>query len=186
MKRLIFATLVTSGIVATSACDDPLALTPPYAENIMDTVTVFALQGTPLGVPSGYDVARRSLAAVENQPFDISFDIDANGVARLFPRGALGLPMDVGVLSPEDGFAVDEAPIEGYSFDSTFVVAPDSVLVVRSRSVTDGCPFFLGALPRYGKFRILSVSAAERTIVMEGLVNINCGYRQLQVGVPTR
>jgi len=186
LKRFIFATLVTSGVAAMSACDDPLALTPPYASNVIDTVTIYALQGTPIGVPSGYDVARRSVAKTENQPFDISFDIDDEGIAKLLPKGALGLAADVGVLSPKDGFDVDEAPFDGYVYDSTFVLATDSVLVVRSRAVTDGCPFYLGALPRYGKFRVLDVNLVERTLVMEGLVNINCGYRQLQVGVPTR
>ena len=85
------------------------------------------------------------------------------------------------MLQEDDPPVLVEDPLE---------VGLESVFIVRSRpdagiGVT-ACAFFLGRLPRYGKFRVLSIDSVTRQITMEYLVNINCGYRSLEVGTPIR
>jgi len=187
LKRLIFTLSGVFLAVAAAACDNPLGLPPAFADNVIDTVSIFALQGTPIGAPSGFDVAQGLEVRTESDLFDFAFDIDEAGIARVFPTGALGLSPQSGILSEERAFLdIDEAPRDGYSVDSAVVVGLDAVFVVRSRPWAGGCPFFLGTLPRYGKFRVLEIDTVDRRIEMESLVNVNCGYRQLIIGTPIR
>ena len=191
LKRLLFAVLTGSSVVVASSCNDPFQLQPAAIPNFVDTVTVYALQGTEISLPSGYDVAGMTLARTDRgDPFDITFDIDDAGLARIFPQGALGLDPQSGVIRADRPFDdIQEAPTEGYSLDSSLVVDLDSTFVVRSRGFSgsgafngDDCPFFIGALPRYGKFRVIVLDRTARFITMESLVNVNCGYRGLQPG----
>ncbi len=187
LKRLSFTLPITLLSLSIAACDDPLGLPAPFADNVIDTVSIFALQGTPIGVPSGFDVAQGLEVRTETDQFDFAFDIDALDVSRIFPTGALGLGQEAGILSEDRDFLdIDEAPLSGYSLDSALVVELEAVFVVRSRPSVTGCPFFLGALPRYGKFRVLEIDLVERRIDLESLVNVNCGYRQLIIGTPIR
>lgn len=164
-----------------------MGLPAPFAENVVDTVTIFALRGTPIGSPSGYDVATGTNVRTESEAFDIAFDIDSLDVPRIFPGGALGLSEAAGIQSTDqDFFDIDDPPVEGYVLDSAVVVGVDSVFIVRSRPYSGGCPFYLGSLPRYGKFQVLEIDLASRLIVMQSLVNVNCGYRQLIIGIPSR
>ena len=187
LKRLTFTLPLAFISLSIAACDDPLGLPPPFADNVIDTVSIFALQGTPIGVPSGFDVAQGLAVRTETDQFDFAYDIDSLDVSRVFPTGALGLGQDVGILYEDRAFLdIDEAPLDGYVLDSALVMGLDSVFVVRSRPWPGGCPIFLGALPRYGKFRVIEIDIVERRIDFESLVNINCGYRQLIIGTPTR
>jgi len=43
----------------------------------------------------------------------------------------------------------------------------------------------VGALPRYGKFQVLSLDPVARSVTFQTLVNQNCGYRSLRPGIPT-
>ena len=42
--------------IATAACSDSNSLGPATDPNIIDTVTIYALQGTPITSPSGFSV----------------------------------------------------------------------------------------------------------------------------------
>jgi hypothetical protein len=39
-------------------------------------------------------------------------------------------------------------------------------------------------VPRYGKFHVLALDPTERTVTLEHLINLNCGYRSLTPGTP--
>jgi hypothetical protein len=39
-------------------------------------------------------------------------------------------------------------------------------------------------LPRYGKFQVLAIDPAQRTVTLEFLIDRNCGYRGLEPGLP--
>ena len=54
------------------------------------------------------------------------------------------------------------------------------VLYARS-GLPNGC--FLN-IPYYAKLEVLSFDEAARSVRFRVLVNINCGYRQLQPGIP--
>jgi hypothetical protein len=191
LRRLPFTILLVSVAWVAAACDDPLSLGPATDANFIDTVVVYALRGTSIDLPSGYDVVIRETARTDRaDPFDFAFDLSAEGTALIYPRSALGLTRQSGVLVMDDEFAeIDEAPLEDYQLEAEVAVSAETVFVVRSRAESGGvvaCPFFVGALPRYGKFRVVSIDATERSITLESLVNVNCGYRGLEPGIPTQ
>lgn len=172
-----------------SACNDPLGLPPATVVNFVDTLALDGLSGTDIVLPSGYDIPNMTKTRTDRAaPFDFAFDIDSSGESRIFPAGALGLGANSGVRFAEGSFDdADIAPLDGYVTDSALVVHVDSVFIVRSRPTGGGivpCPFFLGALPRYGKFRVLAIDLQQRRITLEAVINVNCGYRGLQIGLP--
>ncbi len=187
--RLMFGPVVMCVVLFSSGCDNSLALPPANVANIIDTVTLHALQGTPITTASGFDMILQLAARTDRQTggFDIAFDIDDEGRALIFTTGALGLSVKSGIQMADRAFGdIVIAPLEGYELDSALVVGVDSVFIVRSRPASRGCVFFLGQLPRYGKFQVLDVSLETRQITLENLVNVNCGYRSLESGIPTR
>ena len=187
--RLMFGPVVLGVVLFSAGCDNTLALPPATTANIIDTVTLHALQGTPINAASGFDVTLGLTARTDRQSegFDIAFDIDDEGRALIFTTGALGLSVKSGIQMADRAFGdIVIAPLEGYELDSALVVGVDSVFIVRSRPASFGCAFFLGQLPRYGKFQVLDVSLETRQITLENLVNVNCGYRSLEFGIPTR
>ncbi len=58
LKRLSFTLSAGWLALTVAASDNPTGLPLPFADNVIDTVSIFALQGTPIGVPSGFDVAQ--------------------------------------------------------------------------------------------------------------------------------
>ncbi|MBI4502955.1 MAG: hypothetical protein HY700_17560 [Gemmatimonadetes bacterium] len=172
-------------IAATAACDDPLQLPEASRENVVDTVTLYALHGTSVTLPSGYDLPTSSATRTDVSGFDFAFDITANGRAAVYPAGALGLPRSSGIFLTQQPFdSIKSAPSSGYVDSLSLAVDADVVFIVRSRAILTGCEF-TGQLPRYGKFRVLAVDPVQRSMTMETLVNRNCGYRSLTPGTPT-
>lgn len=170
--------------MSLAACSDSFGRPPAFFTNVVDTVTLYALQGTPLQTPSAYDVVNARAARTElGEEFDFAIDLDAQNRLQILPARALLLPVDAALRITDEPFdAIREAPLEEYSTDSV-VVGVGSVFVVRSRLSSNSCGF-LGALPRYGKFHVLAVNTTERTATFELLVNRNCGYRSLEPGTP--
>lgn len=172
-------------LAAAAACDDPFALPLATETNVVDTVRLYALRGTDIVLPSGYDVPTRSTTRTDQPQFDFAFDINEAGVPLIYPAGALGLSRDPGILTMTVPFdSVISAPTDGYVDGAAVPTAPEAVFVVRSRPNINGCGL-TGSLPRYGKFRVLTVDPVQRSLTMEALVNQNCGYRDLRPGLPT-
>lgn len=187
--RLMFGPVVLGVVLFSAGCDNTLALPAAGVPNVIDTVTLHALQATPISAASGFDVIQGLVARTDHQSggFDIAFDIDDEGRALIFTTGALGLNQRSAVQTSNRAFGdIVIAPLEGYELDSALVVGVDSVFIVRSRPASFGCVFFLGQLPRYGKFHVLDLNLDTRQITLENLVNVNCGYRSLELGLPTR
>ena len=196
--RLMFGPVALGVVLFSVGCDNTLALPLAVTPNIIDTVTLHALQGTPINAASGFDVIVGLTARTDRQSdadrlrgipppgFDIAFDIGDDSLALIFTTGALGLNARSGIQSSDRAFGdIVIAPLEDYQLD-TLVVGVDSVFIVRSRLTSFGCVFFLGRLPRYGKFHVLDLNLETRQITLENLVNVNCGYRGLEFGIPTR
>jgi hypothetical protein len=171
--------------VASVACDDT-GLIPASFPNMIDTVTLFALRGTPIPAQSAFDIAFGIAARTdEGDAFDFAFDIDSVNAAVIMPAGALGLTAQAGLQISDKTFEeVDEAPFDDYVVDSALVITEGDVFIGRSRNTAGNC-FYLGSLPRYGKFRVLEIDRPNRTLTLEFLVNSNCGYRKLEPGFPT-
>lgn len=173
-------------VAALAACGDPTALPPVQFDNVVDTTVMFALTGTPLGSPSGFDGIRGEPVRTDlGLPFDMAMEIDGDGRVRVYPAGALGIGDQAGIIVSSQGFdALASAPLDGYVTDSVRVVAAGDVVVLRSRNSADFCSVNTN-LPRYGKFHIVQIDPVARTITLEFLMNRNCGYRSLEPGIPT-
>jgi hypothetical protein len=187
-SRLILTLAAPAPFLVATACDSTVQLPPATLSNILDTVTIHALQGTAIGLASGFDVtiARRARTDRGDEPFDFAYDIDTAGNSVILTVGVLGLAPQSAIQMSDREFAdITIAPLEDYEEDSTMTVVEDDIFIVRSRSSQIGCALFIGALPRYGKFRVLTIDAGLRQVTLEHVVNLNCGYRSLQLGVPT-
>lgn len=176
---------VIGAAFAAAACGDSLGLIPPSVDNFVDTTTLYALQGTDVGTPSAYDIVNRTPSHTQlGEPFDFAFDIDSAGRAVLYPAALLGRETGAGLQLSDVPFdSLSRAPADGYVTDSVLPIGPDVTFVARSRSSAQLC-VFLGSLPRYGKFRVLSLDPATRSVRLEVLVDLNCGYRSLEPGLP--
>ncbi|GBD33438.1 MAG: hypothetical protein KatS3mg081_0374 [Gemmatimonadales bacterium] len=173
------------GWIVVAGCNDPFAGEATF-ENVIDTTTLYALRDTPIRLPSAYSLLDRSPIRTDTtSAFDFAFDIDANGKFLIYPPGALGLTRDPGVQLMDRRFEeIKSAPEENYITDRPIEVAANQVFIVRSRPSFNFCLFF-GQFPRYGKFRVLEVNREDRSITLELLVNINCGFRSLEPGLPS-
>ncbi len=186
--RLMFGPAVLGAVLFSAGCDNTLALPAAGGPNIVDTATLNALLGTPISSESGFDVVLRRTARTDRQDgtFDIAFDI-VDSRALIFTTGKLGLSAQSAIQTSNRAFHdITLAPLEDYERDVAITVEVGSVFIVRSRPTSSGCAFFLGQLPRYGKFEVLSLDLQTRQITLQTLVNRNCGYRSLEIGIPTR
>ncbi len=180
----LVAVLVAAAGLGQGACNSESLLPEAGYLNVVDTVTLYALRGTEVTLPSGYDVANRTTSRTDVATFDFAFDINTAGQGVALPAGALRLAREPGsapVTTPFD--SIIEAPESGYLDSLPVPIAPGTVFVVRSRFLLAGCEF-AGAVPRYGKFRVMEIDPALRRLKLQALVNRNCGYRGLQPGNP--
>jgi hypothetical protein len=170
---------------ALAACGDDFQLPPARATNILGTASLYALTGTPVGTPSGYQLEfRREVRTDQTTAFDFAFDITPAGEPVFLPTGPLGLGEASGLMiSPEPFDSIEVAPNSGYVYDSSTTAAVGAELLVQSRVTT--CSYG-GTASYYAKLRVLAVDSSQRRVDFEILVNINCGYRGLEPGLPTR
>jgi hypothetical protein len=183
-RHLLLSLSCAAAATTLAACGADTTLPPVQFDNVVDTTTLYALTGTAIDLPSGFDgVTGIRVRTDLSTAFDFAVDLAAGDVLQLLTTGALGLLEDPGIaVVPRtfDGLLV--APTEGYVRDSVLTAEVGSVFVLRSRASNALCS--LGALPRYGKFQVLGIDPAARAITLEFLIDYNCGYRGLEPGTP--
>ena len=192
MKFRLALIAMFSTVVALGACRDPIELqaTEP---TVTDTLTVYALSGTPPGYPNALSLITRTPVAVSGfGGFDIAFDIDESNRILIHPARRV---VSVGGQVPQVGLqivpgtfeSITSAPVTGYKVDSTIVASVGDVIVfeaVHNTGDGDICTFALN--PKvYAKISIDSVFLATRTIVFRFGYDPNCGYRSFAPGIPT-
>ena len=181
--RFLLTVAVVAGALA--ACGDPASQTDATYVNVVDTTTLYALRGTSVVLPSGYDIPNKLLARTDVAAFDFAFDIDPAGSALMYPAGALGLARGPGILTTTVSFdSMASAPTTGYVDSVGVVITTGSVFVVKSRPDANACGL-QGQLPKYAKFHVLAIDLAIRSVLLETLVDQNCGFRSLLPGTPT-
>ena len=161
-------------------------LPDPTDANLIDTTTIWALNGTALTDPSGFSIPDRiAVRTDQSAAFDFAFNIDNSGKPVFLPIQLLGLGAVSGTnpgpaahadpvrLDPHGG---DRRP---YVVDDTVNVAVGNTFYARSRIV---CTTL--AVPMYGKIEILSIDPDARSVTFRYLVNNNCGYSGLEPGIP--
>ena len=177
------AVVLTGLALLAVACRDTTNLPAPFFTNVVDTVSLFALRGTALTLPSAYTVeGAQPVQTYQTTAFDFAFDFDSLGAPALFPTGAIHLGLLSGLQRSTTAFdAIKLAPTGGYVFDKPLVLDTGTVVLVRSRPTL--CSF--GAtLSLYAKLRVLGVDSTARSLRFEILVDQNCGYRGLEPGLP--
>lgn len=184
-------TLLAVTLVLAAACGDTLGLPQAAIPNRPDTVSLYALSGTPVSQPSAYVIPFRAVVRTDDPSidgFDFAFDIDTAGRAVLLPTGALRLGRASGIrlsTTPFDSILV--APSGGYQLDSAVVVDSNSVAILHSRPSV--CSFGISVV-YYAKLHVLRIDATSgpngRRIDFVILTDINCGYRGLEPGLPRR
>jgi hypothetical protein len=173
--------------VALAACDDPFAITANFS-NLSDTLSVYALTGTPAAYPSGLATTNMQVVRVDGGfAFDIAFDLDASGKVKLLPArlvgGAYVLTKTVGIQKAKDPFdGITKAPTGGYNFDSITVVAPGEAVMIQVNDPVR-CQFQFSPL-LYSKLVVDSVQASTKQVYFHMLADPNCGFRGLSTGTP--
>ncbi len=188
-RLAILATMCVA--VVLNACGDPTSLRAT-AFTTVDTLSVFALTGTPPSYPSGISILAGQAVRVDGfASFDVALDIDAAGQAVVYPvklvvsspngSRAVGLQKVAGSFE-----TVLEAPRTGYENNASFVLAPGATIVIQAAHNGGGdfCQFALSPF-LYAKIAVDSVSLASRTLYLRMGVDPNCGFRSFASGIPT-
>jgi len=172
----------------TAACGDANLLPPANVAVAEDTVTLWAVTGTAIALPSAYDVVLTVPARTDRTAdFDFVFDfvrdsVTGDTVPALEPRGAMGLSADGGLITVSSTFdALTSAPGSGYNSYSPVYLDTTTVVAVRSRTQT--CNFGITS-GIFAKVQPLVISRTFRKIILRLVVDPNCGYRGLQLGIP--
>ncbi|HKE90610.1 MAG TPA: hypothetical protein VKB45_09750 [Gemmatimonadales bacterium] len=179
-----FASLAL-GLLTVAACGDT-GLQPGILANVVDTVTLYALDGTALQLPSAYSISTASVVRTDqSSSFDFAFNITSGNAAVLLPTGALHLGIGSGidtVAAPFDAITV----VPGGAYVDSLPVRIDSgtVAVVHSRATS--CPITGSFSFLYAKLQVLAIDTVAKSLTMQVLANKNCGYRSLEPGNPTR
>jgi hypothetical protein len=169
-----------------AACSNANSLSDPTENSVVDTVTLGALQGTPISTPSGFNISAGPVRTDASVDFEFAYNVrrldDGSYQRVLLPRAALGLSTTASAnpglqqrTEPFDG--ITRANSNGYVTDSAVPIEKGQRLVVRSRVVCTA----LG-VPLYGKIEILDFK--DSTVTFQTLVDTNCGYKDLVPGLP--
>ena len=191
MKSRLALLATMSAVVVLNACGDPTSL-KASVPTFVDTLSVFALSGTPASYPSGISILARQAVRVDGfATFDVALDIDAAGNAIVYPVKLVvnspGGTRPVGLFKIPSPFeAVLEAPKTGFTSDSSIVLAPGQTVVIQSAHSGSGdlCQFAISPYI-YAKLTVDSVSLASRTLYLREGLDPNCGFRSFASGIPT-
>lgn len=185
MSKLSRALCATSCALALSACNDPNAVDASIP-TIADTLVVFAVNGTAPAAPSAWNAVTGALSRTNGVfAWDIAFDIDDAGDARIMPLSSIAGPFSpriVGVQRLSVAFdQLGRAPSSGYVLDSVFTVEAGDGVVIRINA--EVCQ--LGFSPyRYAKVVVDSVHLSTRQLYIRTVRDPNCGFRSFEPGVP--
>ncbi len=184
--------LITTMCVVTvlSACGN-IASLKATLPTFTDTLSLWALSGTPPSYPSAIAIPTRQIVRVDGLAgFDIAFDIDANGKTVVYPVKLIvatpGGSRPVGIQKIPRSFEdVPAAPTTGFQTDSSLVIGPGEVVVVQSPHNGSGdlCQFSISP-NLYAKVAVDSVNLATRVIYLRVGFDPNCGFRSFADGIP--
>ncbi len=164
-------------------CSDTNGLANPTSSNVVDTITLGALEGTAIQTPSGYAVDAGPVRTDQTTGFEFVYNVEASGRRVFLPRKILGITStsgaEPGLQATSATFdAITIAPSNGYVTDSAVPVEVGQRWFVRSRV------FCTIGVPQYAKLEILGF--ADSTVTFQVLADNNCGYKGLEPGLPDR
>jgi len=179
-----FAATVLLAAALAAGCSDPNELPDASQQNFVDTLTIYALNGTPIQRPSAFSVQDGAVRTDRTTGFEFAYDVAPSGERLFLPQQVLDLQVqntvDPGIL-PRPGATFDgirRAVSNGYITEDTVSADSGLVYLVRSRLV---CSI---GVSQYAKIQVLSFDDAARSVTFQVLANHNCGYRDLTPGIP--
>lgn len=178
-------------VTVLNACGDIASLTATIP-TFTDTLSLWALSGTPPSYPSGISIPGRQIVRVDGfAGFDIAFDIHSSGKTVIYPVKLVvaspGGSRPVGLQKISRSFEdVLAAPTSGFQTDSALTIVPGEVVVVESPHNGSGdlCQFAISP-NLYAKIAVDSVNLATRIIYLRMGFDPNCGFRSFADGIPT-
>ncbi|HSD32593.1 MAG TPA: hypothetical protein VLB49_11830 [Gemmatimonadales bacterium] len=183
-RRVQSGSLLVVAALLVAACSDNAGLGNANIPNVVDTISLYALDRTPIALPSGFVIKGNSVVRTDLVGgFDFAFNITAAGQPVLLPTGALDLGVASGVQVQGASFeALTLAPTSRYVDSLPVPIDSGTVAVVRSRPVSDFC----GVVYYYGKVEVLAIDPTARRVDLQILTDQNCGFRGLEPGLPRR
>ncbi len=180
---MLIAALVGGGL---TACDDPFQLQAQFP-NIDRSFELWAVTGTSATYPSAVIVTTASVSQLDAAgSFDFAVDIDADGRLVILPvskivQPLIGSRVTAMQRSSTPFTQIVEAPRDGWLPDTTLLVNPGGVFLVKVNSLA--CQF-TQTPDLYAKFVVDSIDRVERRVLLSARVNPNCGFRSLAAGLP--
>jgi hypothetical protein len=163
--------------LAAACSDDDLGTASN--ENVVDTVTIFSLVGTPITSPSGFNINEGAVRTDQRQ-FEFAYNNPADGPRVFLPQAALGITTgsaEPGLQELSESFdEIRSARSNGYVTEEPVPVQVGQRYMLRSRVICGT------GVPLYAKLEILSLEPESATFKV--LVNRNCGFRDLDPGFP--
>lgn len=172
--------VLSVGMTACSSLTRPKAQT----DNATDTVTVYALNGTPVDAPSGLWLFGQQAVVISSSfSFDLALDLNSQGQMTLYTvryvAGGLSAAHSVAMQKMGTDYdAVTKAPSSGYVTDSLFTANVGDVFAIQT-SDQSACGFSVFSNVIYGKVQVLSVDPIARTMKTRFTVDPNCGFFSL-------
>jgi hypothetical protein len=173
-------------LAAAAACSDDNLGNASF-QNVVDTVTIFSLTGTPISSPSGFFMSTGGAGAIRTDQasgsaFEFVYNLQADGQKVLLPRAVLGITSttaEPGLQNRSETFdEIKVASSNGYITDQSVPIEVGQRLMIRSRVICS-------SVPLYGKMEILSFGE-DRSVTFQVLANQNCGFKGLEPGFPDR
>jgi hypothetical protein len=179
-----FRLLLVLCLALAAACGVDSPLPRAIYTNEVDTVSLYALSGTPVRTASGYNLQfREPIFIQDGGSFDFAIDLDSTLRPLILPTGALKMGRSSGAQTTELPFdSIRIAPTSGFQLDSAVAVDVGKRAIVHSRGTL--CSFQIPAV-FYAKLQILSVDTLARRVTFQILVDTNCGYRGLEPNIPS-
>ncbi len=186
--RLLAMAAAVIVIAVAGACSNLTSIDASFP-NFTDTTDFFAINGSPPGAPNTINLFSGAAArADQGFAYDLAFDIDASGRAVLIPARALATqfsnPYPVGLqVVPGTFAALNEAPKNGYTLDSTLAVSVGTVVAIESHDAAT-CQFAIKGGSYFSKLVVTAIDVPNRRISTILTVNRNCGFRSFADGLP--
>lgn len=179
-------------LMLTNACSDAAGLGEASYPTATSSLSVWAINGTPLEYPTAVVLAAAGASQYESfsirfneGAFDLAFDINEDGGVVIYPAVLISsfAEYSVGFLLVDDTFeSITRAPSGRYVPDSAIVVQPGQVVAIQAESaLCAGYDItYINAL-----MVIDRVALPDRRIDLRVTINPNCGYRSFLAGYPT-
>jgi hypothetical protein len=194
-RALRVALTAALAVGGTTACSDPFE-PEAFFETSEGTFTVHSLNGSAPSAPAAALLVESPVAVRIGSSFTFDFAVDftSAGVASLLPVDVVASPAVVSAaryvgFQIVEGQSYDQlllAPTGGYTYDAPFPVEVGDVGYIQS-GAHPLCLARNSFTPIiYAKFRVDAIDPVARTVRMTVRSDPNCGFRELETGIPGR